>query len=141
MTTPAQPDNWIDELAFEVALGYYTPEELSVQYDLSPAKLQFVQENPLFQRAVQKYRREIDESGQEFKFKARKLASILLPEVAAIAADETASHSDRIKAFAELARMAGYGKEDPTPQGNQAFQVNISFSGAAAPASVQYEDH
>src|SRR5690625_7978285 len=69
-----------------------------------------------FQPAVALYRREIDEGGQEFKIKARKLASVVLEELATIAVDDDASHADRISAIRELARLAGYGEEETGQQ-------------------------
>lgn len=29
--------NWVEELAFEVALEYFTPEDLQLKYELPPA--------------------------------------------------------------------------------------------------------
>lgn len=135
MTTPAKRDNWVSDLAFEVALGYYTPEELQIKFDLSDTDLDAAQRLPQFQRAVTNYRREIDEDGTEFKLKARKLASELLPELATIAADGQASHKDRIDAIREMAKLAGYGKEDAkSPNGAEGFQVNITFNNPSGDA-------
>lgn len=125
MTNQLRDKTWVHDLAFEVALKYFTPDQLCRRFDLSPEQFEAVLQEPVFLREVDKRRREIDESGEQFKFKARKWASLLLEDLAAIAADDTASHGDRIKAFAEIARMAGYGREDVQPQGNNAFQVNI----------------
>lgn len=129
MTTPAAKPNWVADLAFEVALGYYSPEELQLRFDLTDVQYASAQRLPEFQKAVSAYRREIDEAGTEFKLKARKLASELLPELAVIAADEEASHKDRIEAIREMCKLAGYGKEDAKqPNGPDGFQVNITFA-------------
>jgi hypothetical protein len=128
MARPAANTNWVADLAFEAALGYFSEEELLTKFELTPEKLRAVQVMPEFRKAVTAYRREIDEDGTEFKLKARKLASELLPELAVIAADDTASHADRISAIREMCRLAGYGKEnEPNVSGNMAFQVNINL--------------
>ena len=127
----AQRQNWVADLAFETALGYFSPEELQIKFDLTEVQYNAARQMPEFQRAVTDYRREIDEAGTEFKLKARKLASELLPELAGIAADEAASHKDRIDAIREMCRLAGYGKDDANKGagGPEGFQVNITFSG------------
>ena len=138
MTAPAKRDNWVADLAFEVALGYYTPDELRTKFDLTEVELAQAQRIPAFQKAVTAYRREIDENGTEFKLKARKLASELLPELAVIAADEDASHRARIEAIREMARLAGYGKDDAKQSSvADGFQVNITFNNAThAPEAI-----
>lgn len=141
MSKPLRQNNWVADLAFEVALGYYTPEELDLKYSLTPERRELVQASPEFQRAVALYRREIDETGEEFKLKARKLASELLPELALIVADDKLSTSDRINAYKELARLSGYGRDDAAAgQTQAAFQLQINFSGAApSPPTVTIE--
>ena len=127
MSDLALTDDWMPDLAFEVALGYYTPEELQLRFGLSETRYSQVRALPAFQKIVDSHRRDIDEKGTQFKLKARKLASALLPEVAAVVADPTASHADRISAFNTLAKMAGYGKEE-TQNAPQGFSVNITFN-------------
>jgi hypothetical protein len=133
MSLPNRQDNWVADLAFEVALGYYSPEELQLKFELSDVQYDSACRLPEFQKAVSGYRREIDEQGTEFKLKARKLASELLPELAFIAADDTASHADRISAIREMCRLAGYGKEETAGSQQAPFQINIQFSQDAAP--------
>ena len=133
MTALDRNNNWVADLAFEVALGYYSPEELQLKFDLSEEQYDQVQRTPAFEKAVAHYRREIDEDGTEFKLKARKLASTLLPELGEIAADPSASHSDRISAIREMCRLAGYGKEETAQNpGNAGFTVNINMPQSAA---------
>lgn len=124
MTAPARlPEQ---DLAFEVALCYFTPEELMLKFGLTAAQYAGITSTEKFKKAVSLYRREIDEAGTEFKIKARKFAALVLDDLIEIAVDQDASHADRIAAIKELARLAGYS----TPEvagGNtmQAFQVNI----------------
>jgi len=139
MTDLKRKENWVADLAFEVALGYYDDESLLLKYEIPQSRLDLLRATDEFQRAVALYRREIDEGGQEFKIKARKLASVVLEELATIAVDDDASHADRISAIRELARLAGYGKEETGQQANQGFQVNITFSGSGSSEGVTVE--
>lgn len=117
--------NWVQDLAFEVALGYHTPDELRTQFDLTPEAYSQLCTSPAFQRLQVACRREIDEQGKQFKVLARKLSTEVLPELGAIALDSQASHADRISAINALAKFGGLTTEEKTPQGNTAFQVNI----------------
>lgn len=114
-------------MAFEVALGYYTPEDLCKQMALDPEAFAQVTTTPAFQRLVLGCRREIDEQGKQFKVLARKLATETLPELGVMALDPDASHADRISAIEKLARFGGLTAEDKGGQGVAAFQVNINL--------------
>lgn len=131
---PRDSDNWIADLAFEVALEYYAPEELQARFELSPVEFEKIQSSPLFKNAVLAARREIDEQGTQFKVLARKLASVSLPQLLQIANDPIASHADRISAITALAKFSGFDREEKSG-GNTAFQLNIHF-GDAQPATT-----
>ena len=137
MTLPSRSENWVADLAFETALGYFTPEELELKFSLTSERRRLIEASVDFQRAVALYRREIDETGEEFRLKVRKLASALLPELAAIVSDDSQSASDRISAYKEIARLSGYGREEAPGQGSPTFALQINFSGQTAPITVQ----
>jgi len=127
-TTPRKED-WLAELAFEVALGYYTPEDLQVKYDLTLEQFSKIQRLPQFKRAVQVFKRQIDEEGQQFRVKARKMATETLDVLFNLAADDEAANSDRIRAVEALCRYAGFEKGvADSAQGNQGFTVNIQIN-------------
>ncbi len=126
-TAPVRGDNALADLAFEVALGYYTPDELQTRFDLSPTQFDHTTRTPAFQRAVQVFRRQIDEEGQEFRIKARKMASESLTVLFQIAGDDMADQADRIKAVEALCRYAGFDKGAESGPTNQAFVVNINL--------------
>lgn len=121
-----KPQTDLTELAFEVALRYYTPEELQVKYELTPEAYNLATENPHFQRLTLEACRNIDETGKQFKVLARKLATESLPNLFQIANDPMATHTDRISAINALARFGGFEKEET--KGNTAFQININMS-------------
>ena len=127
-TTPRKED-WLAELAFEVALGYYTPEDLQVKYDLTLEQFSKIKRLPQFKRAVQVFKRQIDEEGQQFRVKARKMATETLDVLFNLAADDEAANSDRIRAVEALCRYAGFEKGvADSAQGNQGFTVNIQIN-------------
>lgn len=127
-TTPRKED-WLAELAFEVALGYYTPEDLQVKYDLTLEQYSKIKRLPQFKRAVQVFKRQIDEEGQQFRVKARKMATETLDVLFNLAADDEAANLDRIRAVEALCRYAGFEKGvADSAQGNQGFTVNIQIN-------------
>lgn len=109
------------KLAFEIALGYHTPDDLCTQFGIEPELLAALRQDPRFQRVVLAYKREIDEQGTEFQVKARKLSSLVVEELGAIALNPLATASDRISAIRELARFAGYAAiaENPVQKPTQ----------------------
>src|SRR5690625_3654789 len=139
MTDLKRKENWVADLAFEVALGYYDDESLLLKYEIPQSRLDLLRATDEFQRAVALYRREFDEGGQEFTIRDRTLASVVLEELSTIAAEDDASHAYRIAAIREVARLAGYGKEETGQQANQGFQVNITFSGSGSSEGVTVE--
>lgn len=124
-TLPEQID--YEGLAFDLALGYDSPEDVALRHNLPLYLVERVQHVPEFRKAMLIAGREITETGKEFKLKARKLSSIVLEELATIALDDEASHSDRIKAISELTKLAGYQRDAELTGVNQAFQVNINL--------------
>jgi len=112
-------------LAFDVALRYDPPEVIAFKYNLSEGVLGTLCRTPAFKDAVRVAEREITETGKEFKLKARKLSSLVLDELAAIALDDKASHADRIKAISELTRLAGY--QTPEQASGSSFNVQINL--------------
>lgn len=116
----------LERLAYDVALAYDTEDDICLQHDIPPETLQTIKANPVFRQAVLVAERDITETGKEFRLKARKLSSLVLEELSAIALDDRAAHNDRINAIKELTRLAGYQKDAETNTGN-AFQVNINL--------------
>lgn len=114
-------------------MGYYPPEDLQAQFELTPEQYEAITTPPAFARLVRGCRREIDEQGKQFKVLARKLATETLPELGVIALDAEASHADRISAITTLAKFGHLTTEDKVQGGNTAFVVNINLGGGLAP--------
>lgn len=134
--------NWVTDLAFEVALGYYTSADLCVQYDISEAQFERLREMTSFQRTVKSYRREIDDEGIAFRLRARKLAEAVLEELSSIAFDERLEPKDRLQAMTMLCRYAGFeAKEQKTETGVKLIiNTNLSLGeGAAGPQGYTLE--
>jgi hypothetical protein len=100
--------NWATELAFEMALGYFSPEDLQIRFGLDDATFQKIQTDAAFKRSVLSYKKEIDDEGIAFKLRARKAAELVLEELTVIAFDAATDTSDRLKAMEMLARYAGF---------------------------------
>ena len=130
---PRKKDDWLTDLAFELALRYYTPEELQLRYELTPEQFETITSKEQFKQLQLAAARNIDERGKQFKVLARKLATESLPNLFEIAADQDASHSDRIAAVTALSRFAGFDKQEQA-SGNKAFQVVFNM-GTHAPTS------
>lgn len=129
-------DSWVQDLAFEVALGYYSPDDLRAQFELQPDEYRDITESPAFRRVEMACRREIDEQGKQFKVLARKLATETLPELGAIALDPQASHADRISAINALAKFGHLHTEEKGAGGNTAFVVNLNLGDAGQTLTV-----
>ena len=122
---PGSPPFDAAKIAFEVALGYYTPAEISQKFGIAAEHMQALCASPPFQQAVLAYRREIDEAGTTFRVRARKLVSVVLDDLGTIATNDSVDPSDRINAIRELARYAGYANEQPQSQTNSQFNIQI----------------
>ena len=124
--------NWIADLAFETALGYYSPEELQLKYELSSQRFAILQNTKTFKQAVQAYRREIDEAGEHFKLKARRMASEVLDVLFELAGDPNTSSGDRIKAVDHLCKYAGFDKEQ---ENDASTGITIQIANFSEPPS------
>lgn len=116
---------WKKELAFEVALRYFTPAELLLKYSLTQEQYDAVTETEAFSRAALAAAREIDENGKQFRVLARKLATESLPSLYSIANDVDAPRSSRIAAIDALARYGGFDRQES--EQHTAFQINVNL--------------
>lgn len=121
------PDRQVlNNLAQEVAMRYWRPEEVAQRFGVDVEFLKSLQKLPEFNALVLKAQRDIDEQGTKTKLAARKIVAELIPIMGRIAGDPAFPTGERINAFKELTKIAGL---DATPQGgNNAFVVNIQMN-------------
>lgn len=137
---PQTADNWVQSLAFEVALGYFTPEELQLKFDLSPEAYEKITHMPAFRQAEGDYRREIDDEGIAFRLRARKAAEQILMELYEMAFDRSIEAKDRLKAMEMLCRYAGF--ESQAKEGNDGglklqIYTNLNMGGQDRTYSIE----
>lgn len=116
----------LNDLAYELALGYHPPEDLAARVRLPVQTIHDVAGMPEFRALVADARRRIDESGDKTRIVARKLVSELVPVIARLAAADHVDPKDRIAAFKELRAVAGINDSDGQARnGMFAIQINL----------------
>ena len=128
---PAKPADWLHELAYEVALGYHTPEELQNKFSLPEDDYDRLVDAPHFKRAVSSYMRVIDEDAKQAKLKVKRLASHLVEQVAFMASDPSLDPAIRLRAIEDICRYAELDKpqkDDGAATGNVPFTINIQVN-------------
>lgn len=136
MTAPAIQDNWVLDLAFEVALEYHTDEELQRRFGLDNETYYQILDLPEFKKAAAEAKRDIDEKGTQFRVLARKLATSLLPSLAAIGFDTAAEQSDRINAIKEVFKAAGFHEDQTSAPVQVKFITNLSMGEKDSPGRM-----
>jgi hypothetical protein len=122
--TPLSADR-LQELAYELALGYHPPDELAARFQLPEHLLRSIADEPRFKAIVVEQRRQIDETGDETRLVARKLVSQLVPVVASMVANDMVDAKDRIAAFKVLKEVAGITDTSGGGGGGFAIQINL----------------
>lgn len=125
---PNPVGNWVQELAFEVALEYFAPEDLMLKFDLSQRQYEHVTGLPAFRKTVSDYRREIDDEGIAFRLRARKAAEDVLSELHAMAFDQTIEAKDRLKAIELICRYAGFEMKKEDDGGGIKLQIYTNLN-------------
>lgn len=128
---PAQPSNWLQELAYDIALEYHPPEELKAKYDLAEDDFERVCNSVPVRRAVASYRRMIDEETTQARLKTKRLASALIEEVGAMAMDRTLDPAVRLRAIEDICKYAELEKppkQDDSASSQSPFMINIQVN-------------
>ena len=128
---PPQPDSWVNELAYDVALQYHNPEELQLKYSLSTDEYQTLSQSPMFKRAVSAYQKLVDEDAKQARLKVKRLASVLVEEVARMAMDRTQEPAIRLRAIENICRYAELEKPSTNPNEQNTsspFTINIQIN-------------
>ncbi|HMA78456.1 MAG TPA: hypothetical protein VKP88_05010 [Candidatus Paceibacterota bacterium] len=128
---PAQPSNWLQELAYDIALEYHPPDELRDKYDLAQDDYERVCQSVPVKRAVASYKRMIDEETTQARLKTKRLASTLIEEVGAIALDRTLDPAVRLRAIEDVCKYAELEKPSKQEDANAntaPFMINIQVN-------------
>ena len=138
MSALQQPANtWPPGLPLELALGIEDAEDIAARHGMSTDELNSLLCTPAFAAQVAHYRKDLHESGEIFKAKARVQAELLLDKsYAMIQAQDTPANvkADLIKSTVEWAGLKPTGK--PVAEGPAPFSITFNFplpSGAPAP--------
>lgn len=128
---PSKPENWLQELAYDIALEYHPPEELRDKYDLTIESYERVSNSVPVKRAVASYKRMIDEDTTQARLKTKRLASTLIEEVGAIAMDRTLDPAVRLRAIEDVCKYAELEKptkQDDSQNNSAPFMINIQVN-------------
>lgn len=130
-TRPQLPNpvgNWVQELAFEVALEYFAPEDLMLKFDLTRSQYERIVTTPAFRKVVGDYRKEIDDEGIAFRLRARKAAEDVLSELHAMAFNQAIDAKDRLKAIELICRYAGFEMKKEDADGGIKLQIYTNLN-------------
>lgn len=128
---------WDPRLPLDVALNIYSPDEIASRYGLELEQFNDFLCTPAFHMQVAQFKKELEETGEGFRAKARVQAEILMETsfVMAQNADTPASvRADLIKSTVEWAGLKPSGKGVADMGGG--FTITFNFplpSGAPAP--------
>lgn len=95
-----------EKFAYELALGYYTNDELRHVFKLYPINCQEYLESDEIKRLVMMKRREIDESDQAVRIHARRAARAAIDQNVALVKDADAPARVRMAASKEIRDFA-----------------------------------
>lgn len=129
--TPAKPENWLQELAYDIALEYHPPQELQGKYGLPPEEYERLVTSPHVARAVSGYRRMIDEETVQARLKTKRLASVLVEELGRMAIDPRLEPAVRLRAIEDVCRYAELDKpraDAATGPTTSPFTINIQVN-------------
>lgn len=128
---PSVPANWLQELAYDIALEYHPPDELQIKYGLNEEDFKRVCDAPPIKHAVASYKRMIDEETTQARLKTKRLASALIEEIATMALDRSLDPSVRLRAIENVCKYAELEKparQDDASANQAPFTINIQVN-------------
>lgn len=137
--TPAPTTDMNPVVAFAVALGMQTHEEICNRYGLTTAQLEELLLAEPFQKLVEGYRVALVEHGLSFRTKAAVHAEVMLDEVVwKMVQDPTTPSQVKLEAFKAVAKLAGYEpKQAAEGPSGPAFRLVINMNGENGAVAAQ----
>ncbi len=115
------------EFVLALALDWAPPEEVCREHGVSEEDYRRLLEYKPFQTALAEMRKVLSEQGVTVAFKAKVAIESLVPDIYALAADESVNPQIRLAAFQHLVKISGLDK--PDHQMNEGFTLQILMSG------------
>ena len=128
-------DSLARDLAVLTANRLYSEEEVAAGYDLSPADIRKLLDDPDFSARVSAHRDKIGDGRTDLlRAQAKLMSESTLRDLFEIARSNKDKTSDKLKAIAALAELA-----DIKPRNEQQFSgmvLNVNFGSGMTPPSV-----
>jgi hypothetical protein len=94
------------KLAFDVACGFFTEDQLLTRYNLSLSQLKNIKSQRAFMKQVDETNRLLKDDGSEFLIRAKEYAMEVLEAMHEIALDTSVGEANRIKAGEKIFGLA-----------------------------------
>lgn len=139
-------DDEKDAFAYEMALGYFEPEELRKVFKLLPEGFKAYIESDEMQTRIAVKRREIDESPNALRILARRAARKAVEANAKLVEDPDAPARTRMEAGRQLREYAVVADKDALKKGSAAeegpiiIRTNLDLASARGVYSVTAEE-
>lgn len=133
------PVSVAEEMAKDVAVGFFDEEQLCRRYALSAKQLSAIASQPAFLRQVDEQKKRLEEDGADFKLAAREEAVDMLRMLSALAKSDGVAGLTRVKAAKEVITAAGFDYLRPQKEGGQTvvpIQINTNLSMGQQPGGT-----
>ena len=126
-----------EDLAFEMALGYFSDDALCLKFGIDLETLDAVKVDRAFRVLLLEQSRKIDERGDGFRLEARRHMEEMLQALADIASDGDTAKGSRMKAIELLGKYAGYEDTSENTAGVMLeIRTNLDVGGAKTTAGT-----
>lgn len=118
-----------EQLALDVAAGYFNDQQLCVRFDLSLAQLTAIKRQPAFQKELMEVRRILEDGGEQFVYQARRKAARALELLSDDMDNEEATVGQKQRAAVEIIEIAGLKKrKDEGDGGGLKLTINTNLA-------------
>jgi hypothetical protein len=101
----------IEALAFDIAQGYFNDQQMCIRYSITIGQLNHLREQDPFKREVDEVKRILEDGGEQFVYKARKMAVGALETLDEIRTDDDATNVQKAAAANAIIECAGVKKK------------------------------